>query len=496
VILRPESVEQTQKCLRIANQCGTPLYPVSRGYNWGLGSKVPVETECSLLDLSRMNRILEFDDELGYLVVEPGVSFTQAAEFLQKHNAKHFLSVIGGPPDASIIGNLVDRGDGLGPLGNRAEHVCSLEVVLGSGEIVKTGFSRFPNSNVSHIHRLGVGPSLDGLFTQSSLGIVTKATIWLNPTPANFQAFFFCLKNLSQFGEVVPRIRELQQQHITLPSSSFLWSAVKAVAVLGQHPSPESGEFDVDEMLRRVSPGMAGAAWVGGGALYAASSRMAAEQRRLVKRALSNACFKLTFLDSRRYRLAKIANRIKMAFGGKPLVDPVVLDAMFAKPTYLGYPTRRSLRSLYWRKQIPVPEKIDPHQDRCGLLWVCHIVPYTSEAMTVAARAAEEIVLEYGFEPNVNFALMSERSSNMAVQIIWDRDRPDDDEQALACHRQLEDRLNDLGFTSSRLVINSMAALPDSDSATNTLYGSLKTLCDPNSILAPGRYLREDQCKI
>ena len=40
-IIRPGSRRQVQECLRIANRCGTPVYPISSGRNWGYGSRVP-----------------------------------------------------------------------------------------------------------------------------------------------------------------------------------------------------------------------------------------------------------------------------------------------------------------------------------------------------------------------------------------------------------------------------------------------------------------------
>src|SRR4029079_16184292 len=92
-----------------------------------------------------------------------------------------------GSPDSSLIGNVVERGIGKGPYGDRFAHVCNFEVVTGSGEIVRTGLGRFAGAKAAPLHRWGLGPSLDGLFTQSSFGIVTRMTQWLMPRPAVFQ---------------------------------------------------------------------------------------------------------------------------------------------------------------------------------------------------------------------------------------------------------------------------------------------------------------------
>ena len=73
-IISPASREEVQECIRIANRFRIPVYPVSSGKNWGYGSRVPVADASVLIDLSRMNRILEFNEKLAYVTVEPGVT--------------------------------------------------------------------------------------------------------------------------------------------------------------------------------------------------------------------------------------------------------------------------------------------------------------------------------------------------------------------------------------------------------------------------------------
>src|SRR6188472_1563740 len=62
-LLRPATREEIQKCLRVARRLGVPVYPYSPGKNWGYGSRAPVQ-DGLLLDLGRMNRILDFSEDL------------------------------------------------------------------------------------------------------------------------------------------------------------------------------------------------------------------------------------------------------------------------------------------------------------------------------------------------------------------------------------------------------------------------------------------------
>src|SRR5215813_10270665 len=66
----PETVDQVQAIVRIANQYRIPLYPVSTGRNLGYGGSAPVYSGSVVVDLKRMNRILEVDEENGYALVE------------------------------------------------------------------------------------------------------------------------------------------------------------------------------------------------------------------------------------------------------------------------------------------------------------------------------------------------------------------------------------------------------------------------------------------
>ena len=82
----PDSVEQVQAILKIANQYRQPLWPVSTGKNMGYGSTTTAAPGQVVLDLKRMNRILSVDVELCTALVEPGVTYQQLRDYLDEHN--------------------------------------------------------------------------------------------------------------------------------------------------------------------------------------------------------------------------------------------------------------------------------------------------------------------------------------------------------------------------------------------------------------------------
>jgi 4-cresol dehydrogenase (hydroxylating) len=137
-----------------------------------------------VLDLKRMNRIIEVSEENAYALVEPGVTYFDLYRYIRERNLKLWVDV----PDpgwGSLIGNALDHGAGRTQLPYR-DHFdahCGMEVVLANGDIVRTGMGALPNANTWQQFKYGAGPFIDGIFSQSNLGIVTKMGFWLMPEP-------------------------------------------------------------------------------------------------------------------------------------------------------------------------------------------------------------------------------------------------------------------------------------------------------------------------
>src|SRR5205823_2405790 len=163
-----------------------------------------------LLDLARLNRIIDFDEELAYVTIEPGVTQRQLHEFLRGRGSRLWMDATGASPDCSIVGNTMERGFGHTPMGDHCGNACGFEVVLPTGDCIETGFSRFAGAKAGPLHRYGVGPSLDGLFAQSNFGIVTRMSVWLMPAPEKFQAFFFVCGDERGLAAVVDALRPLR----------------------------------------------------------------------------------------------------------------------------------------------------------------------------------------------------------------------------------------------------------------------------------------------
>ena len=186
----PASVEEVQAILKVANRYGLPLWPVSTGKNMGYGMATPATSGQMILDLKRMNRIIEIDAELGTALVEPGVTYQDLRDYLDANKLPFWLDVPTVGPIVSPVGNTLERGVGYTPYGDHFFMQCGMEVVLADGSLVRTGMGSVKNATAWQAFKWGYGPYLDGIFTQSNFGVVTKLGFWLMPAPPAYKPFF------------------------------------------------------------------------------------------------------------------------------------------------------------------------------------------------------------------------------------------------------------------------------------------------------------------
>ena len=184
----PVTVEQVQAVVRVANQYKIPLYSVSTGKNYAYGGASPNVVGSVVVDLKRMNKVLDVDEHRHFALVEPGVNYMDLYRHIQERGLKLWVDT----PDpgwGSPIGNALDHGIGY-TLGFYRDHFgahCGMEVVLANGEVMRTGMGALPGSKTWQEYRHGFGPDPSGLFGQGNYGIVTKMGFRLMPQPEHWR---------------------------------------------------------------------------------------------------------------------------------------------------------------------------------------------------------------------------------------------------------------------------------------------------------------------
>jgi 4-cresol dehydrogenase (hydroxylating) len=236
----PANTEEVQALIRVANELGVGLWTVSRGRNLGYGGASPRRATDWVLDLGRMNKIVEINATLGYAVLEPGVSFFQLAEELRATNSPFIPSV----PDlgyGSPIGNALERGFGYAAHGEHSKYLCGLEVVLPDGSLLRTGMGADTDSPARYVYKGGFGPELSGLFQQSNLGVVTQAAVWLHPKPETFATCLISVANVDGLAGLVDTVRPLHLEG-TIDSVVIVGNALAIVSGV----MPRAAIFDGD----------------------------------------------------------------------------------------------------------------------------------------------------------------------------------------------------------------------------------------------------------
>lgn len=254
----PESVEEVQAVVRLANEHRLPLWPHSTGRNNGYGGAGPGVGGAVVVSLRRMNRVLELDGELGYALVEPGVRWFDLDEAIRAAGHDLMVSVAdlgwGGP-----VGNSLENGITYLPQAVDFGATCGMEVVLPNGEVMRTGMGAMPGNRTWNLYKRSLGPSLDPLFTQSNFGIVTKLGVWLMPRPEVYAPMWLRVWRDDDIAAVIDTLRRLFLSD-TLRMVPTILNTLNTAAVrttradvyAGEGPIPEA---DIDRIAAELDVG-------------------------------------------------------------------------------------------------------------------------------------------------------------------------------------------------------------------------------------------------
>jgi len=481
VVLFPKDTDEVSKCLQIANQYEVAIYTVSKGKNFGLGSKLSVAEDHVLMDLSKMNTITDFSEELAYITVQPGVTFEQVASYLRAKDSSLIMDSIGSTGEASIVGNIAERGHGVALQADRFSYCCGMEVVLPSGEVIHTGFEGLKENEVGPLAKWGLGPSLDGLFTQSNFGVITKLTLWLQPAPRHFQIVMFQIKDDSNLKSVIEKTRKMMFNKLSF--SLRIFNDYRMVSFTKQYPWQQmSGKTPLSQDVfsdMKDDLNLKGK-WIGLGALYSINEKFAEAEKSYIAEELKPYVEQINFYDQ------KYADKIKSTGTDQ---EKDFIDFIYNFSSLRGFTSERALNMCYWRMKDPIPEEKDLHRDGCGVLWYCPLIPNRPEDVEAAVKIIEDTSLKYKLEPNIGFLFISERVLDITGAICFDKTNTEEDKNAKACHDEIIKSMSEAGYPMYRLGVRSMHMshqLKDNNMALNK---ALKHLLDPKNIFNRDRYV-------
>ena len=198
-VVVPKTVEELQKIIFLANEKKVPVIPLGGGMSLA-GIALPLRGGI-MIDMKRMDEIIEVNQKARYAVVDAGISHGKLAAHLKKHYPDLMHSIPDAPPAATVGGNIAIHGQGdlAHPHGFNSDMINGLEVILPTGEICKFGscstgsgwFTQHPLPDMGFF--LGWG---------GATGIITKVSLRLFPCKKIRETDLFLVED----AELVPEV--------------------------------------------------------------------------------------------------------------------------------------------------------------------------------------------------------------------------------------------------------------------------------------------------
>ena len=449
--IAPANTEEVREVVRIANRYKVPLWPISRGKNFGYGGSAPVQKGAVVLDLGRMKAI-EVDAENGTVLVEPGVGFFDLYDHLRARQIPLWLSVPGNSW-GSVAGNALDRGVGYTSYGDHAARICGLEVVLPDGDLVRTGMGAMAGSPTWNLYRNGFGPGWDTMFCQSNFGVVTKLGLWLMPEPEAVAGYDFEFDQPDDLGWVIDTLAPLRKSGLIQQSPSIgNWLRSAAVMTTREQWTRDKGPLS-DAVVQAIRDRFKVGWWSVQVRFYGHLDVVEASMK-VLDRAFAN-----------KRVLSKKPARWQR--GDPPEGSPVT-----------GVPVTFPLANANW------------HGGRGGHIGYSPVLPARGDLAMDQFRRTYALYRKYGMDYHASFA-MGERSLTNVNQLLYNKDDADmmgrvdamfrDLVADAAAHRYGEYRthIDYMDLVAQSYDFNSRALL--------RLNDRVKRALDPHGVIAPGK---------
>ncbi|EMD85080.1 hypothetical protein COCC4DRAFT_153816 [Bipolaris maydis ATCC 48331] len=466
--VRPKSIEELKGLLKVSNEFGIPVWTFSRGKNLGYGGPAPRVTGSVALDLHRMNKIIEVNAEYAYAVVEPGVTFTDLYDYCVKNKLNVWPSV----PSlgwGSVVGNTLDRGTGFTPTSTHHQHIAGLEAMLANGDLVRTGQFAVSESPSAHLSKFTFGPSIEGLFLQSNLGIVTKLGIWLTPAPQAYMSCTFNMPELEDVETIVDIFGPLRRDGL-LPSTVYVSNVTEWLGMVGQrenfwpHKTPIP-DWRIKELQKELGLGY----WNAKFGLYGAKDVVQAHFNQLQKIIVQKA------------PKGQLAGKMFAAPEGQTLDAASVPEAEGG--FFVGVPSLWSLPMV----KFNLPKSgggIGAHYDYSP------IIPSNGKEILSWVKTAKGVCEKHGFDLFCDF-FMHERHVIFVNMMTFDKLNAGQVETVQRIFDDVFEEGKKRGYSNYRSHVDYMdrvASLYDfNDHAYRRFVETIKDAVDPNGILSPGK---------
>jgi 4-cresol dehydrogenase (hydroxylating) len=218
----PTTIDELKAILELAHLHQFTVWTLP-GSSGSAGIIGPSTRDVLLLNLSKMNKIVNVDTVNATALVEPGVTYHQLGTYLKENDIPFWLDC-GRNASESVAAGISSRAHGFTPYGDRSMMQCGTEVLLADGLLVRTGMGALPKSDMFQLYKWGYGPVVDGIFMQSNLGVVTKIGLWLMPAPPRYLPFMVTLRDDEALAAAMEALHFLKV-NMVIPNNVAIASA-------------------------------------------------------------------------------------------------------------------------------------------------------------------------------------------------------------------------------------------------------------------------------
>lgn len=458
-IVYPKNQEHIVVIVKAAKVSSISYHCVSLGKNWGFGDKLSVSGDPSvLIDLHLLNSIDHFDKQSGLITVGPGVSLGMMRAFLQEQGGQFMAPVLGTPDIASVLGNLLDRGHSITPLQNRVDSLVGLEAVLPSGEVYTSYAEEAP------FYPDGMGASLDGLFVQSSLGIVTKATLQLVPHMEQVKGIFIDIHSSSELEKAFNALQKLQ------------------CTFFGQ---PIVYRFVPRDYLRRHAEHIKEGSFPFGMLMVAVGGNKALVN--VIMHATKKAFFSYEYVSHEKKKLNALYTFL-LSFKQVKFVQSL-LNKISIYRFFLRSSSGELITSDYIYASFGVDSRISYEKhEKLGILMFQGVLPHKGEKITAFLREVEIVCQDNAIENACSISSNTAASSFVSFPLLFQKQDISEKEKMFSVYIALCKALRNSEGYVPRLPISHMYLFKEWYPAKSSFLKKIKEAIDPELLFAKGRY--------
>jgi 4-cresol dehydrogenase (hydroxylating) len=338
---------------------------------------------------------------------------------------------------------MLERGSGF--MAHRIDDLKGMEVMLADGKLFRSGFWGEKGEKEVFHYPMGMGPEWKGLFSQSNLGIVTKAVVNLHPR-LEVQKMLWCKVPENNLPELVEGLGELYQRKYLV-----------AVTHIGNDKRMKIEHRGSDSQ----------STWTSFGMIQGSDSfiRFLEEE---IPALIGHRCLSLGFFT-------------------REEAEDAGIGAVFGCNT--GIPTDYFLKAMYQSEDLN-PDEHDLQIDfgPLGMLCCLPVLPLEASAISACLEILNSIYRDFGIQPATTLNPMNDLCLESVINIYFDRNRPEEVEKAHQANLEMSRRFYEAGFRFYRLDVRLMKEFIRSENSHWDLVNRLKVCLDPEKILSPGRY--------